>query len=89
MLNLQQIKKAFQDFREALAKRGIEYDSVNYECELLEYPLAELEAFFQNAQEGKESNINEKTAFIFADFVEKKIKELKLLAEEIDNNYSR
>lgn len=88
-LNLQQIKKAFQDFREALAKRGIEYGSVNYECELLEYPLAELEAFFQNAKEGKESNINEKTAFIFADFVEKKIKELKLLAEEIDNNYSR
>jgi len=39
---LHEIKQAFQKFREALSKRGIEYDSVNYMCERLEYPLAEL-----------------------------------------------
>lgn len=88
LLNLQQINQTFQNFREAILKRGITYAPVNYECELLEYPLAELEAFFQNIQEGKEPNINEKTAFIFASFVEKQIEELKLLAQEIDDNYS-
>lgn len=86
--NLQDIKRTFQNFREAIAKRGITYASVNYECELLEYPLTELQAFFENAQNGKELNINEKTAFIFASFVEKQIDELKLLAQEIDKNYS-
>ena len=70
----------------AIAKRGVEYDSVNYECELLEYPLAELEAFFLNIQEAKELNITEKTAFIFVSFVEKQIEELKLLAQEIDED---
>ena len=72
----------------AIAKRGVEYDSVNYECELLEYPLAELEAFLQNVQEGKELNINEKAAFIFASFVKEHVEELKVLAQEIDKKYS-
>ena len=87
-VGLCRIKKALQDFREALSKRGIEYDSVNYVCKLLEYPLAELEVFFQNVQNGKEPNINEKTAYIFAFFVEKQLNELKLLAQEIDEDYS-
>jgi len=87
-ISLSTIKKAFQDFREALAKRGVTYDSINYVYELLDYPLTELEAFFQNLQNGKELNINEKTAFIFAFFVEKHVEELKLLAQEIDDEYS-
>ncbi len=86
--NLQTIKQTLQAFEKAIAKRGVKYDSVSYVCELLWYPLAELEAFFQNVQEGKELNINEKTAFMFAFFVEKQFDELKLLAQEIDKNYS-
>jgi len=50
--------------------------------------LAELEVFFQNAQIGKELNINEKTAFIFTFFVEKQVDELISMAKEIDENYS-
>ena len=88
LMNLQEIKRTFQNFREAIAKRGITYDSINYVYGLLEYPLAELEAFFQNTQEGKELNINEKTAYIFAFFVKKQFDELKCLAQEIDKNYS-
>ena len=60
------IKNSLQNFKEAVAKRGVDYESINYVCELLDYPLTELEVFFQNAQAGKELNINEKTAYIFA-----------------------
>ncbi len=70
LMNFQEIKRTLQNFREAIAKRGITYDSINYVYELLEYPLAELDVFFQNAHEGKELNINEKTASIFVFFVE-------------------
>ncbi len=86
--SLSVITKALQNFKEALAKRGVYYDSVSYVCKLLEYPSAELEAFFQNAQNGKELNINEKTAYIFAFFVEKQVGELVSMAKEIDEDYS-
>jgi hypothetical protein len=88
LANLQQIKQTLQNFREAIAKRSITYDSINYVYELLEYPMTELEAFFENAQNGKELNINEKTAFIFAFFVEKQFDELISMAKEIDEDYS-
>ena len=64
------------------------YEGVNYVCELLEYPLAELEAFFQNVLNGQELNINEKTAFIFAFFLQKQVDELISMAKEIDEDYS-
>lgn len=82
------IKKALQNFREALAKRGVTYDSINYVCELLEYPLAELEAFFQNVRKCEKLNINEKTAFIFAFFLQKQFDELISMAKEVDEDYS-
>ena len=88
MANLKQIKQALQKFKEAIIERGVTYEGVNDLCESLEYPLDELEAFFQNMQDNKELNINDKTAYIFAFFVEKQIDELKLLAQEIDKNYS-
>jgi len=88
LVNFQQIKQTLQNFREAIVKRGITYDSINSVYGLLEYPLAELEVFFQNAQKGKELNINEKTAFIFAFFVKKQVDELISMAKEIDEDYS-
>lgn len=87
-MGLHEIKQAFQNFREALAKRGVTHDGVKYVCELIEYPLAELEAFFQNVRNGKELNINEKTAFIFAYFVKEQVDELISMAKEIDEDYS-
>jgi len=88
LMNFQEIKRTLQNFREAIAKRGIAYDSINFVYGLLEYPLAELEVFFQNAQERKELNINEKTAFIFVFFVDKQVDELISMAKEIDEDYS-
>ena len=74
-------------FKNGLAKRGIEletYDSIKFVYQELEYPLNELEKFFQNAKEGKTLNIDEKTAYIFVFFVEKQINELEEIAKEID-----
>jgi hypothetical protein len=89
--SLQQIKQSIQSFREALEKRGIEletYDSIKHVYDLLEYPLGELENFFQSVKIGRQSNINEKTAYIFAFFVGKKVAELKQMAQELDEYYS-
>lgn len=90
-MNLQLIEKTLNAFREILKKRGIEletYESINYVFQLIDYPLNELSIFFHNSKSGIETNINEKTAFIFAFFVEKKISELRQMAQEIDEEYS-
>jgi len=90
-VNLQQIKQTLQDFRKALAKRGIGLetdDLIKHVYELLEYPLDELEEFFQSVKSREEFNISEKTAYIFAFFVEKKVAELRQIAKEIDEYYS-
>jgi hypothetical protein len=89
--NLQQIKGTLDTFKNALARRGIEletYDSIKFVYKELEYPLNELEKFFQNAKEGKTLNIDEKTAYIFVFFVEKQIDELEEIAKEMDEEYS-
>jgi len=88
---LQQIEQVLKSFREALAKRGLWLETDNnikYVYELLEYPLGELEKFFQSVKSGGKPNINEKTAYIFAFFVEKKVVELRQAAQEVDEYYS-
>jgi len=90
-VSLKSINRTLQAFREALQKRGIEletYESVNYIYTLLQYPLAELEKFFQTTKAGEQPNINEKTAYIFAFFVRAQFDELKQMAQEIDDYYS-
>jgi len=89
--SLQQVKQAIQSFKGALEKRGIDletYDSIKHVYDLLEYPLGELENFFLGVKIGRQSNINEKTAYIFAFFVGKKVAELKQMAQELDEYYS-
>lgn len=85
--SLQQIDRALNAFREALEKRGIEvetYDSINYVLQLIDYPLNELKTFFHSSKSGMETNINEKTAYIFSFFMNKQISKLKQIAQEID-----
>jgi hypothetical protein len=43
--------------------------------ELLKYPLAELEACFEQRKGGEEPQLNSQAAYIFAFFVQKKIDE--------------
>ena len=88
--NLKMIKKALQGFQSALERRGQEldtYDVVQDIYDLLTYPLAELEACFQYLGEGKTPRINEKTAYIFAFFINEQFKKLQEIACEIDEDY--
>jgi hypothetical protein len=62
------------------------YDSVNYEFELLEYPLAELKSFFADRTASK---LNAKDAYIFCAFAREQLKTLKQIATEIDDEYAK
>jgi hypothetical protein len=91
LINLQQIKKSLQDFREVLGKRGIEiqtYAPIQYVYQQIEYPLGELERFFQRSKNEEDANIDEKAAYIFAFFLEKQVDDLRQMAREIDEDYS-
>ena len=72
--------------RAMLEKRGEwnVYDSIDYEYELLEYPIQQLGLFFAEPMGGK---LNEKDAYIFCSFISEQIKTLIKIAEEIDERY--
>src|SRR6266568_2935287 len=91
-MRLHMVQQALKDFQSALTKRGIEldtYDAVKDVYDLLAFPMTELETYFQYIEKGEQPNINEKTAYIFAFFITKKIDELKELAREIDEGYAQ
>jgi len=61
-------------------------DSIDYEYELLAYPLERLAGFFDD---NRASSLNDKDAFIFCAFVQHRIETLRHIAEEIDAEYER
>lgn len=81
------IADCIEKFKVALSLRDIyeAYDSVKYEIELLEYPLVELRSYFEDPMR---THINEKDAYIFADFLKRRIEKLRDMAIEIDKEYS-
>lgn len=76
-----------EKFKVALEARGAlkAYDSVTYYLDLIEYPLTELKRHFENAPD---SNLNGKSAYIFAFFAHKQIDTLQQIAREIDEEYA-
>lgn len=74
--------------KQLLKKRGEWeiYDSVNYEYELLEYPIGELKSFFTNRDASK---LNDKDAYIFCAFVREQLKTLQQITREIDDEYGK
>jgi hypothetical protein len=89
--NVKLLKEIMGKLKEALQKRGIElgtYDSIKYLYELLEYPITELELYFDRLIAEKVPRINDKTAYIFAYFVSEHLSQLKEIAKEIDDEYS-
>jgi len=85
------IKKFMDKLKESLQKRGIEidtYDSIKYQYELLEYPITELELYFDSSKAKEEPRINDKTAYIFTCFIKEELRELKEMVIEIDSEYS-
>ena len=75
-------------FKEELANRGLleAYDSLTYEFEVLEYPIAELLKYFLQLHESK---LNAKDAKIFHHFIRNHIKTLIDIAKEIDQEYEQ
>ncbi|KAF5433529.1 hypothetical protein C5S39_01515 [Candidatus Methanophagaceae archaeon] len=89
--NVKLVKKVMGKLKEALQKRGIElgtYDSINYVYDLLEYPITELEQYFDWLIAKKKPRINDKTAYIFAYFISEHLSKLKEIAKGIDDEYS-
>ncbi len=69
-----------------LVKRGEWgiYDSINYEYDLLQYPIQQLGLFFTESISEKPNN---KDAYIYCAFIREQIKSLIKIAEEIDEEY--
>jgi len=85
------VKKVMDKLKDSLQKRGIEidtYDSIKYHYELLEYPITELELYFDRSKAKEEPRINDKTARIFTWFIKEELHELKEIVIEIDSEYS-
>lgn len=59
-------------------------ESIDYEYELLDYPLQQLAAFFADRSASK---LNDKDAYIFCAFVREQINTLIKIAQEIDEEY--
>ena len=85
-IHIKLIAEAVETFKAKLERRGIlkAYDSVTYLLELLDYPISQLSAFFTQPDS---SALDNKSAYIFAFFVERKMEELKGIAVEIDEQY--
>lgn len=91
LVHVKLVKKVMDKLKRTLQKRGIEidtYDSIKFLYELLEYPIIELELYFNKLTAKEEPRINDKTAYIFTYFIKDKLYELKEIAKEIDDEYS-
>jgi len=91
LMHVKLVKEVMDKLKESLQKRGIEidtYDSIKYLYELLEYPITELELYFDRLMAKKEPRINDKTAHIFAYFIREHLFQLKEIVRELDNEYS-
>ena len=91
VLNLQVVKKALLNVKDALENRGVEigtYDSIKYIYDKLEFPIAELETYFNRLGDQKNLNINSETAYIFTHFINSKFAELQEICKGIDEEYS-
>ncbi len=76
-----------EKFKVALQARGAlkAYDSVTYYLDLIEYPLTELKKHFENVPG---SNLNSKSAYIFAFFAHQQMDTLQQIAREVDEEYA-
>jgi len=85
-IHIKLIAAAMETFKAKLKQRGIlkAYDSVTYLLELLDYPISQLSAYFTQPNS---STLDNKSAYIFTFFVERKMEELKEIAVKIDEQY--
>ena len=80
------ILKAIDDFKAGLKEREEADDTIAYRYENLDYALQHIKRCFES---GKETHINRKDAYIFANFAEQEVDALKEIAKGIDERYSQ
>lgn len=87
-INLGTVNNVFSNFKKSLEKRDIlsAYDAISYEIKELEYPLGELNSFFDQPND---SYLNDKSAYIFTHFLRDKFNLLQEFAKELDEDYSK
>jgi len=85
-INLNMIKDILKSFKMELEKyHSLDYfDTVNHLYKEISYPLDKLEDYFKGSK-----TINKQTARIFTYFISHKMKELKLIATEIDEDMKK
>ena len=91
LVHVKLVKQVMDKMRKSLQKRGIvidTYDSIKCLYESLEYPITELELYFDGSKAKEEPRINDKTAYIFTCFIKEELYELKEIAKEIDFEYN-
>ena len=87
-VNVDFILKCIGQFKTELAERGIleAYEGLTCNLDLTDYPLQALRKYFHCPDT---THINEKDAYIFADFVERRVQELLESAKELDEEYGQ
>lgn len=85
--HVSQIREIIRNFNAALENRGIAavYPGVEYQLQLLEYPLSQLAEYFAHKGEWR---LNANDAQIFTSFVQNEISKLREMAIEIDEEYA-
>ena len=87
-INVDFILECIEQFKTGLAEREIlgAYEGLTCNLELADYPLQELRKYFHSPGE---THINEKGAYIFADFAKRQVQDLLESAKELDEEYDQ
>ena len=87
-MHVELVAECLAKMRAMLEERGEwgVYQSIDYQYELLQYPLEQLILFFTS---DAESELNDKDAYIFTAFVQAEIRTLMQIARELDEKYER
>lgn len=85
LMHVELVHGAVEGFKTELDRRSLTgaYDSVDYYLGLLDYPIRRLMDFFADP----ESGISDQDAYIYMFFVSRHVKELKKIADELDEDY--
>jgi len=85
-IHLQLVSSKIEEFRNSLRQRN-EFDcsDLKYVYEEIGYPLQQLNLYFSDPLK---CEVNCQTLLIFNDFIHTKLKDLRQIAQEIDNQYA-
>ena len=84
--HIDQILKSVETFKSELRERDEPDDNMEHAYENLNYALQHIKAYFHAPEE---THIHSEDTYIFADFAKRQMRELKEVAQEIDERYSQ